>query len=110
MIIYFGAGNFDWNKNFAYFSAKTPFQRITNEDICDETFGLAIHQTELVMNRDIVGYFGIHIPSVKKRINQIRGEEFTPVFKLDDIEQFIIQVSDIEEVLAMDQNTLYTWR
>ncbi len=110
MLLYFGKGNFDWTKNYIYIPVNSPFKRKVAEDISEETFSLSIASTELCMNKEKEGRFGIHIPTVKSRINKLRGEEFVPHFKLEDIEQFVIQIGDIEEVLAMDKNAQYTWR
>ncbi|OPH61794.1 hypothetical protein BC351_00710 [Paenibacillus ferrarius] len=110
MLIHFGKGNFDWSKNYIYIPVNSPFKRKRAEDILDDTFSLSVASTELVMNKDKEGYFGIHIPTVKSRINKLRGEAFVPHFQLEDIEQFVIQIGDIEEILAMDKNVQYTWR
>jgi hypothetical protein len=78
------------------------------EEFFDEQLSISIASTELIMNEEKEGQFGIHIPTVYKRLNQIRGESIS--FRMGDIEQFIIQVGDIEEIMAMDRNELYAWR
>lgn len=110
MVINFKRGSFDWSKNNAYIPLNMPFERMQPEDFIEDELGLAVTLVDLVMNSEKEGYFGIHIPSLKKRINQIRGDELSPQFMLADICRFVIQMGDLEELLAMDRNDLFAWR
>ena len=108
MIINFGKGNMDWSKQRVYIPVRAPFKRKMSEEFVDDQLSISIASTELIMNKEKEDCFGIHIPTVYKRLNQIRDESIP--FRMDEIEQFVIQVGDIEEIMAMDRNELYAWR
>lgn len=95
-------GCFDWDTETTYVSLNQPFTRLTQEDINDDTFGLSIVSTDLIINTELPDHFGIYVPRVKQRINQLRGEVYTPNFKLVDIEQLVVQMSDLQTIV---QNT-----
>lgn len=110
MVIKFEKGYIkDWSKTL-YIPIDVPFERMFHEEFFEDQLGLAITQADLVVNPNKQGYFGIHLPSVMKRINQMRGEPLTPFFSINDFEHFVIQMSDLEELLAMDRNQIYAWR
>ncbi|RAV18851.1 hypothetical protein [Paenibacillus contaminans] len=109
MIVRFGRGNIQWDKTNVYIPVTAPFKRLRAEDFHDEVLGLSIAQTEMILHPEQAGKFGIHLPAVLKRIDKMRGEEFAMPFLLEDIEQFIIQMADIEEVLQMSVIDLYAW-
>jgi hypothetical protein len=109
MLIKYKKGAFDWNKEKLYIPVNAPFERKMCEDFYDTELTLTITQVDMFVSEHKVGNFGINIPSVKKRINKMRGEKYAEFFRLDDIEQFIIQISDIEEVMAMSGFDNYGW-
>lgn len=89
-------GVFDWVSEVASIPLEQPFEQTTLEDINDDALGISILNTELLINTELPEHIGIHLPSVKKRINILRGEPFTPNFKLYEIEHFVIQMSDLQ--------------
>lgn len=110
MIIKFKKGFFDWSKEKLYIAVNLPFERKMTEDFMEMDLALTITQADLITSQHKVGCFGIHIPTVKKRINKMRGEKYAEFFRLDDIEAFVIQIGDIEEVMAMSSYEMYGWR
>jgi hypothetical protein len=110
MLIKFDRGGFDWSEDKFYVSLEAPFERKMAEDFLEEQLSLTITSVDLTVNYDIPNSLGIDIFSVKKRINKIRGEQYAISFRLDDIEQFVIQIGDIEEIMAMSRFDLFAWR
>lgn len=110
MIIKFKLGGIDWNQECLYIPVHLPFHRYLAEDFDDQIISLSIAQTELVVSAERTQHFGIHLPTVKKKTNKLRGEKYAPQFLLSDIQQFVIQICDIEEVLQMNINDIINWR
>ncbi|WP_135553260.1 hypothetical protein [Paenibacillus cymbidii] len=108
MAVYYGRGVIDWSKEKAIISLAAPFKRKLAEDFSDEVLSLAISIDDLILLYDRPNHFGIHLPTVKNRLNQTRGDMMP--FDRSDIEQFIIQMSDIEEIMQMDLEGMYDWR
>lgn len=103
-------GEFDWKKETIYLSLHTPFQRLDREDLDESDFGISITHTEIVVNTEHPDKIGIYIPRVKERIMKIRGDEFTPSFRMSDIRHFIIQMADIEIVTQMNPASILDFR
>ncbi|MNW38760.1 hypothetical protein D3C74_158350 [compost metagenome] len=101
---------FDWKREVVYVSLRTPFQRLTREDMDEFSFGLSIVQTELVVSTERPDQIGIFLPRVKERIRKIRGEEYSPFFHMGDIQHFVIQMSDIELVMQMNLASIMDFR
>ena len=110
MIIKFKSGSFDWTKQKLYITVNTPFERLMCHDFISTELGLTIALEDLFVSYDRVGCFGISIPRVKARINKMRGQKYAEFFRLEDIEQIIIQVCDIEDVMQMSKDELNGWR
>ncbi|MCL6605515.1 MAG: hypothetical protein K6T94_21835 [Paenibacillus sp.] len=91
-------GGFDWSTETAFVSLNQPFERINQEEINDDVLGLSILNTELINNTELPEHIGIHFPSVKRRINKLRGEPMAPSFKLLEIQQLILQMSDLQMI------------
>jgi len=109
MIINFGTGRIDWSKNYVYLPIEIPFKRKTAEEFIDIEMGFTITLSDLVMNPDKEGKFGIDLTSVESRVNALRGRGEFP-YLVGEIESFVLQICDLEEVLAIDINELYAWR
>lgn len=110
MVVKPESGAFDWKQDTMYVPLRTPFQRISRDEMDEYSFGLAIVQTELVVNTERPDQIGIYLPRVKERIRQIRGEEFTPFFHMSDISHFVIQMADIEIVAQMNPASILDFR
>lgn len=115
--IYFGRGGIRWDKPYFYQQLEIPFERRTPADWYDEDVcSVSINQNELVRNEDKPDHFGIYLPAVIERIEQQLAEarkEFGgrhEQFDFENIEQFIIQISDIEDVMQMQLRQFYDRR
>lgn len=109
MLIKFKSGELDWNKNYLYVPVNVPFKRKLAEDFGGLDLGLTITLVDFVMSEDKPNQFGISFESIKARVNKMRGDGNFP-YMLDEINQFILLISDLEEILAIDKNELYAWR
>lgn len=110
MILKFKPGGIDWNKDYIYIPINLPFHRHVAEDFDDQIISLSIASTELVISPERPHHFGVHLPTVKMKINKLRGEEYAPKFLMDDIQHLVIQICDIEEVLQMNVISQFLWR
>lgn len=110
MLIKFGKGNIDWTKKIVYVPLDYPFERKLAEEFLDDELSFSITQSDLTIHYNKPSCFGISLTTVKKRINQLRGDPLVFPFRLDDIEQFIVQVGDIESVTAMGNYELFSSR
>ncbi|WP_240414977.1 hypothetical protein [Paenibacillus periandrae] len=67
---------------------------------------MTIIQTDLIKSFERPDHFGIYLPFVLERIEQnIRY----PHFDSYEIEQFILEINDLEEVLQMNIKQFYEW-
>ncbi|MDQ0114328.1 hypothetical protein [Paenibacillus harenae] len=110
MIIKFKPGEIVWDQECLYIPIHSPFHRYNAEDFDDQIISLSIASTELVISPERPSHFGIHLPAVKQRINKLRGEKFAPQFLMEDIQQFVVQIGDVEEVLQMNVMSSFNWR
>ncbi|MGO4181851.1 hypothetical protein AB4Z17_11765 [Paenibacillus sp. TAF43_2] len=110
MILKFKQGGIDWSQDYIYVPVNLPFHRFMSEDFDDHIISLSITSTELVVSPERPTYVGIHLPTVKERINKLRGEKLAPQFLMDDIVQLLILVSDLEEILNMNYLSIFTWK
>jgi len=106
MVIYFGRGNLDLSKNTVYVPIEAPFKRIVMEDSNNDTMSMSITQGDLVLNPGRPGQFGISLPLIIQRMEKTKLEQKFD-FDYADVEQFIIQMDDLEEVLKMDIRGVY---
>ncbi|MGG4144140.1 hypothetical protein ABEW34_13525 [Paenibacillus algorifonticola] len=98
MILKFKQGGIDWVQDYIYVPVTLPFLHYMSEDFDNHIISLSIASIELVVSPERPNHFGIQLPTVKEKINKLRGEKSTPQFLLGDIHQFVIQICDIEEV------------
>ncbi|OXM85813.1 hypothetical protein [Paenibacillus rigui] len=104
MFISFGRRGIEWNRQKVYIPIESPFQRIYLEEINEDTVGLTIQLDDLTVNPDFPGSFGIDLAHILRRI---RNHEELHKLQLDEVEQFIIQIADLEELLQMDVRKFY---
>ncbi|MEK5479924.1 hypothetical protein NYE70_23800 [Paenibacillus sp. FSL R5-0407] len=110
MIIKPAAGGFDWKQETLYVPLRTPFQKLSRDEIDEYALGLSIVQTELVISTDYPDQLGVYLPRVKERIKKIRGESYSPLFQLSDIQHFVVQMSDVEIVMQMNLSSIFDFR
>jgi beta-glucanase (GH16 family) len=92
----------DWQSDYIYFSVDAPFIRKTSEDYSDEIISYTVSEVELVASNYSPNTIGIHIPTMYKRINNLRSQTYFG-FSINDIKQLNIHMSAIEELLAMSR-------
>ncbi|MGG1554567.1 hypothetical protein [Paenibacillus ferrarius] len=107
--IFFGLGRISWYKQYLYIPLEAPFYPKTAEDYLDDSMGVSIHYEDLTRHPERPNHFGIDIHSVVRRLEKLKYQEGVN-FEYNDIEQFIIQVADIEEIMQMDVKPFYEWR
>lgn len=93
-VLQFGITGMDWTKQTVYISLSAPFEKQDPEEFHDDIIGMTIEMADLVRNEIRPKQFGILLPYVKARAERLG-------YDISDIKQFIIQVSDIEEVMQM---------
>lgn len=103
MVIKFRPGQIQWEKNKLIVPLTAPFQRQMSDQFSDGVLSASILLDDLIVDPEKPNTFGIYLPYIKERY-----KDYGPV--LEDIEQFIIQMSDIEEVMQMDTRKYYDWR
>lgn len=91
----FKPGEIDWSKSRINFRVDAPFQRMNTEDFNQSARGVSVIDSDLTLNALKPGYFGVDLQAVRKRVEK-QG------FEVDELEQFVIQVSDIEELMQMN--------
>ncbi|MFD0682424.1 MULTISPECIES: hypothetical protein [unclassified Paenibacillus] len=102
LLLHFGRGGIDWTKEQLYMPIQAPFHRIESEEIHEDTMSLSILLEDLTINPYEAGYYGIRLDRVLQRIYK----QQLPVDPYD-IEQFVIQLGDLEEVLQMNVRQHY---
>lgn len=98
MIARFGRGKIKWYKTYAYIPVTAPFKRKLAEEFNELTLSVSVQLDDLTIPPHRPGEFGINLQRI---LNRIRKNKDTCDMDLDDIEQFVIQMSDIEEVLQL---------
>lgn len=97
----FRLGELDWNKKTIYLPMIAPFKaHMMNE--MNLTSAASILLEDLTKHPEHNDRFGILLPTVKERYEQI--------IDLSRIEQFVIRLTDIEEVLQCNANEFYGWK
>lgn len=94
-LIYFGAGGIDWDKyKTVYIPVEAPFQLQQPDDFPSDIVSFSISFDELLRHPEKSNCFGINLSLVRHRIEKKGGDVWS-------IEQFVLLVSDIEEVMQM---------
>jgi len=102
MVVILKPGELDWALDKLYIPLETPFT-CHSQLFNDDEPGISVFLSELVINPERPDCFGIYLPSVKLRIQQTN-------IQTNDIQHFIVQMADIEEVLHMGLKQYYDWR
>jgi hypothetical protein len=92
-VIRFNASELDYNKTL-YIPIEAPFEATSLDGFDESIMAVSIFISDLTLNPNKINRFGIHLPAIHQRL------ELSGVDTLD-IEQFVLQVSDIEEILQM---------
>lgn len=100
MVIYYGRGVIQWEKPYAYIPIQAPFCRKLSEEFCDDILSASIQIDDLTINMQRSDCFGVDLQRIKRRLLSLKSDP-------SDVEQFIIQMGDIEEVLQLDAVRYY---
>lgn len=92
-IIHFEPAEIDWDSTW-YIPVETPFEKQEMDAYSDEMMGVSVLISDLVVSYGYSNHYGIHLPYIKERIEKHSAD-------IMDVKQFVIQVSDIEELLHM---------
>ncbi|WP_028551730.1 hypothetical protein [Paenibacillus sp. UNC451MF] len=106
MIVRFPRGKIKWDKSAVYLPIKAPFERHFIADFHDEIMSVTIAFEDLIMNLEWPNYFGISLTHVVERMDKMKKRDHFD-FDYNDIEQFIIQIDDLEELLCMVVRPFY---
>lgn len=83
----------DWDTTFL-FNVDAPFQKRDINDFDELSMSLAIYLEDLTIPSNSNKPLGINLPVVKLRVEAIETD-------VQDIKQFVLQVSDIEDMLQL---------
>lgn len=107
LIVNYGRGRIDWEADQFFVSLEAPFQRKRHEDFIDDEMSFSVAIEDIM--RDILQPtgFAVNLRSVLRRIHALKaaGNRFDHY----DIDQFIIQMADVEEIMQMDVRPFYDW-
>lgn len=93
-VISFRKGELPWDRKQVFVPVSAPFERLGVEDFLPDVVALTVTQGDMILSADKPGKFGILLPPLRKRAVE-GGVDYW------DVENFIIQVADLEELLQM---------
>ncbi|MFC0271087.1 hypothetical protein ACFFIX_06435 [Metabacillus herbersteinensis] len=96
-VLTFRKGDIDWGESKLFFEVIAPFEFFDRDQFDDSMPAISIYMEDLIINRVNPTRLGIRLETVKARILE-HGVD--PWF----MQQFIIQMPDIEEVLGLLPN------
>lgn len=85
-------GLINWDDEYVYLPVQAPFELQGREDFDPDMLSVTVTMGDLTRHIDKDNTIGVYLPRIKKTVNQFGGH-------VDEIEQFIFQVVDVEEVL-----------
>lgn len=103
---YLGQGVIQWDKEKLILPTKFPFRKMTADDIFPDVTSVMIMVGDLFRHPIHDGKFGIYLPFLLERLEKHKSDTGAK-YEYEDIEQFIIQVADIETVMQTRLITLY---
>jgi len=106
LIVRFPRGKMLWDKPAVYIPLDVPFCRHYSEDFLEDLMSIAIGIDDMMMSFDKPKHIGISLTRVMERMEKMKERDML-VFQYEDIEQFIIQIDDIEQVLQMQVRPFY---
>lgn len=109
MNISFPRDKMNWNKHAVYVPILAPFSRQFSEDYSEDIMSVTIMFEDLLVNLERPNHFGISLDSLVRRLEKMKRQDKMQ-FEISDIEQFIIQIDDLEELLRLDVRPFYEWR
>lgn len=93
-MISFRKGDLPWDREKVFVSVSAPFEPLSVEDFLPDSLAITITQGDMILSVDKPGKFGILLPPLRHRAVEGGVDCW-------DIENFVIQVADLEELLQM---------
>lgn len=93
-MISFRKGELPWDREKVFVSVSAPFDPLGIEDFLPDSLAITVTIGDMILSADKPGKFGILLPPLKSRAVE-GGVDYW------DIENFVIQVADLEELLQM---------
>jgi hypothetical protein len=108
LVVYFGREKFNWKAKRFFIELEAPFKRIKRGemDIGENVMSFSVTIEDLVLDVLRPEGFLVDIQSMLLRIKKLHETQF---FDHLDIDQFIIQMADIEDVMQMNISRYYDW-
>jgi hypothetical protein len=108
IIVRYGRGKINWDANQFYIPLEAPFYRKMREEFGDDDMSFTVTIEDLMIDVARPNGFLVNVKSILRRIHVLKeqGNDFNHF----DIDQFIIQMSDVEEIMQMDVRPFYDWR
>ncbi|WP_282938979.1 hypothetical protein [Paenibacillus sp. RC67] len=106
LIVRFARGKMLWDKAAVYLPLDSPFRRQYPEDFCEDVMSITILLDDIIMSFLKPNHVGISLTHVMERMEKLKERDML-TFHYEDIEQFIIQIDDIEQVLRLEIRSLF---
>ncbi|MDQ0876798.1 hypothetical protein QFZ77_005457 [Paenibacillus sp. V4I3] len=103
---YFGRGVIQWDKEKVILPAQFPFKKMTADDVFPDVTSVTVMAGDLFPHPTNVNKFGVYLPFIVERMEQYKFSTGAS-YEYEDIEQLIIQVTDIETVVRTKLTSLY---
>jgi hypothetical protein len=107
MVVHYGRSKMNWDANQFYIPLEAPFKQKKREDFGDDEMSFSVTIEDLMIDITRPNGFIVNMKSILRRIHALKaaGNDFNHF----EIDQFIIQMSDIEEIMQMDIRPFYDW-
>lgn len=86
-----------WDKPVLYFDVIPPFEFIERDEFDESINSVSIFLSDLIINDSYPNKLGIYLKRLKERIKQYGVDPYV-------VQQFIMQVPDVDEVLNLMPN------
>ncbi|MNI19234.1 hypothetical protein D3C73_726650 [compost metagenome] len=104
--VYLGRGGIEWKKERVYLPFEFNYRKMTADDVFPDVTSVLVMAGDLIRHPVDENKFGIYIPFIVERMEQHKLSTGAK-YEYEDIEQFIIQVPDIESVMLRRMKSLY---
>ncbi|MBY0122199.1 hypothetical protein [Bacillus sp. S/N-304-OC-R1] len=70
-VLTFSPFELNWDKHIHYYDALKPFEYTGRDEFDESIISMPIYLSDLVFNNDLPGKIGIHLSTIRKRIESI---------------------------------------
>ncbi|MGD6993949.1 hypothetical protein [Sutcliffiella horikoshii] len=96
-VLTFEKKELDWDNKIHYYELIAPFEKFERDEFDDSIISISILVADFVVSNAYPGQLGINLSRLKERITRLELD-------VDIVQQFIIQMPDIEEVSSLWPN------